>query len=169
MNCSHPVSDQNLPVGAIVIFKKGTVWVARKKREPALLGRITSVEQSTDGIVNASQLSIKNCKLTGPSQTIKRRVENLVQVDSALEGLEIDKWLQQLISSKPVRIPDCHQLIEPAHITPNDPVYKPLCPATVTKSDRLLRSRKTPATDHVLLLALLTSHQEFQISLRTIF
>ena len=58
--------------------------------------------------------------------------KNLVQVDSALEGQEIDKWLQQLILSKPVRIPDYHQLKEPAPIAPNDPidkndpVYKPL-------------------------------------------
>ena len=114
---------------------------------------------------------MKNVKLTGPSQTIKRRVECLVRVDSALEGLEVDRWIQHLISSKPTRIPDNHQLTEPTSITPNDivdkndPVYKPLGQATVTRSSILLRSKKTPAADHVSLIALLTSHQEHKISL----
>ena len=35
---------------------------------------------------HATQLSIKDGKLTGPSQTVKRRVQQLVRVDSALEG-----------------------------------------------------------------------------------
>ena len=39
---------------------------------------------------NATQLSIKDGKLTGPSQTVKRRVDQLVRVDSALEGLTIE-------------------------------------------------------------------------------
>ena len=59
---------------------------------------ISSVNQSTDGIArtvditycNATQLSIKDGKLTGPSQTVKRRVDQLVRVDSALEGLTIE-------------------------------------------------------------------------------
>ena len=98
------------------------------------------------------KLSIKDGKLTKPSQTIKRRVKNLVRVNLALECLEINKWIQHLILSKTVRIPDYHQLKEPApngQIDKNDPVYNPLCQATVNKSDRLLRSIKTPASDHV--------------------
>ena len=73
---------------------------------------------------------MKNCKLTGPSQKIKRRVECLVRVDSALEGLEID-----FIPNYPV--------------DKNDPVYKPPGPAVVTRSDRLLRSKKTSVSDNV--------------------
>ena len=41
----HHSSDQNL--GATVIFSKGPDGVPRKKKEPAMLGKVTSVHEST--------------------------------------------------------------------------------------------------------------------------
>ena len=87
-----------------------------------------------------------------------------------LTDLEIDKWLHQLtLLSTPPRSPDLPYSEEPTLKAPNDandkndPAYKSVGPAKVIRSDRLLRSSKVPASNHISLLCLLASHPQPQV------